>query len=1376
MDRFTRITRGARIAALLILTSSLASAYQGGDIYVDDDSSLGNSGTSWADSYKYLRDALAVSGVDDVIHIARGTYLPDHSETVPGDMGNPLVQFHVERSGELRGGYAGITGANPDERNTDVYLTILSGDLQQNDGGLLDPSSVDESDPLRADNSALVVYIASDAVLDVILDGLVIQDGFNAAGVAGVGGFGAGCLYYGSSGSNLEMVDCVVRGNFAGIAGAGMLHANRGTLAFTDCEFVGNVSRVGGAYACGGAVVMYATRCVFQQNHLIAADDTDLCLGAALCLRPIEGQAVAFIDDCVFQGNSSNTGFGAGKGVVYAGPNHLAVIQSCTFKDNQAESGRGGATLYCDTGTLGVLFANNLCWDASPVGNHMIYPQESAGTSVAYCDLEDLAGNAPPPAMDAGGNFEGEPDFLDEYGRLGEDSLCIDAGMNLIAILSTVDFDLQDRILDDPFSSASGLGGPADGTTPGTPGLRPIIDVGAFEYFSDCNGNDIHDSDDVISGYSEDCNGNGLPDECETLEDCNGDLVPDECQTLDDCDGNGTPDECEDITDCNGNMIPDSCDIADMTSDDCDLDGVPDECDPIDCNGNMIPDSCDIADMTSDDCNLDGVPDECDMIDCNGNLVLDECDIAAATSHDCQPDGIPDECQDDCNDNGIDDSCDIADMTSTDCNSNGEPDECEDLDDCNKDGVPDICVVMEDCNADGTPDVCQSLEDCDMNGTPDECEFHLDCQPNGVPDICEVFDDCDGNSVPDECQPDCDGDDLPDVCEADCQPNGIPDDCEPLTDCNGNSIPDDCDLAAMTSEDCDGNLVPDECDPDCDGDGAPDVCELADMTAEDCDENGYPDNCQPDCDADGVIDPCEEDCDKNGVPDDCETLEDCNMDGTPDVCQDLEDCNKDGTPDECQILADCQPNGIPDACEMWPDCNGNDVPDSCDIDSGFSLDCNFNMQPDECDPDCDRDGIPDDCEIDAGSEDCDMNGVPDECEPDCNMNGVADFCDIRDGFSEDCDEDGVPDECQPDCNMNGIADPCDILSGFSEDCNANIIPDECEFPEGDLNLDGVLDDCELACVEFNRYEDLTPGDTFTAITRTHNPQQEAGYIFVNAADRAGEPVGYNGLIGSLLIVDGIDNFDYQMNAVSFPSPIRAGSLTDLDGDGNLDLNGEEYAMAPNEILIPRFFGQGGPAGMTESKLLLIGLSGGSEFDTNVEFIAANDNEELFSADFSFRCWAKVKLERVSSLFNHDFLSDFTAHDPGEVLGAPHIETGWFRMRGRVANSVAATVSDPAIYGVLIENGGGVSVADLPFEMGSRAGSLLPHAVMGDNQEAGGANFVDPDAAVHRRVPGSLLLYPEFDNRDGVFSVMTVTNVGSETVRGHIVYVGRYQQL
>jgi hypothetical protein len=206
--------------------------------------------------------------------------------------------------------------------------------------------------------------------------------------------------------------------------------------------------------------------------------------------------------------------------------------------------------------------------------------------------------------------------------------------------------------------------------------------------------------------------------------------------------------------------------------------------------------------------------------------------------------------------------------------------------------------------------------------------------------------------------------------------------------------------------------------------------------------------------------------------------------------------------------------------------------------------------------------------------------------------------------------------------------------------------------------------------------------------------------------------------------------------------------------------------------VPRFIGQNMGAGLTSATLVLVGLSGGTEFDTNVDFLLYNDNEEVFSTQHTFRSWAKVRLLDISGAFSHEFLRFFTDQDPEEVLGDPDAEAGWFSMQGRVANSSAASIYDPAIYGFLIERGGGTGAASPPFEQGSRTGHLLPGDVLGDNEEARGVNPNDPTSNVHRRSTGSLLLYPEFDNHAGVLCILTVTNVGKEAVTARFTYYGQ----
>ena len=309
---------------------------------------------------------------------------------------------------------------------------------------------------------------------------------------------------------------------------------------------------------------------------------------------------------------------------------------------------------------------------------------------------------------------------------------------------------------------------------------------------------------------------------------------------------------------------------------------------------------------------------------------------------------------------------------------------------------------------------------------------------------------------------------------------------------------------------------------------------------------------------------------------------------------------------------------------------------------------------------------------------------------------------------------------------------------------------------------------DLGCSEFNRFEELTPNDTLSLIVNVHNAEHAQGFLVVAAADELGEHIGFDALIGQTLVLDGIERFEYSVNALDYRAMVARGEATDLNGDGYRDLDGLEYERTAAELLVPRFIGASPQ--VSPSKLVLIGLAGGGDFDTTVDFLIYNDNEEVFSAEHTFNCWDKVSLTTISNAFSSSFLS---STDHNQLEHAAGRENGWFRMHGAVANSISHSIPNPPIAAVYVERVGGYSVADLPFELGLADGSLLPRGPQGGMFEAIGT-AVDPDGRIARRKPGSLLLYPEFDSRGGMVTLLTVTNTDPvDDVRVHFVYYGKY---
>ena len=338
---------------------------------------------------------------------------------------------------------------------------------------------------------------------DVLIDGLHIQAAFHQRDLSlGLTGLGGGLVCSSSGKVTVKLKGVHVVGNFAGAQGGG-IYNDGGSVQVKDSVIRGNASRVGAGVSSlsmrsEGVSGFEATQVIFEGNCLVSGLEEEPVMGAACSSMGLEGASVLRIDNCLFLQNSALTSSGSGRGCVFLGVRSQARFESNTFRGNSADPSHGGATLYCEPGFIVLNFFNNICWsEVSPI-NHMIYP--SAGiVRVGYNLIESIGANSPPALMDARGNFEGDPDFIDVMGRLGGLSAGIDAGVNQFAERD-VDFDGGTRVLDDPFSSASGIGGPTNSQGPGIPGLRPIVDVGAFEYFRDCNGNGVLDTADVTSG------------------------------------------------------------------------------------------------------------------------------------------------------------------------------------------------------------------------------------------------------------------------------------------------------------------------------------------------------------------------------------------------------------------------------------------------------------------------------------------------------------------------------------------------------------------------------------------------------------------------------------------------------------------------------------------------------------------------------------------------------------------------------------------------------------------------------------------------------------------------------------------------------------
>jgi len=333
----TAMVMAVTTAVTGVTVSALASpALGGGVIYVDASAPLGGDGQSWATAKRYLVDGIAAadaSGVDEV-RVAQGVYKPDQKEVDP-PIGDRTVSFVLHDGLTLRGGYAGLSGSDPDAWDPWTFTTVLSGDLLGDDG---------QPGGGISDNSLRIVHIESVAV---VLSGFTITGG-NANGT-GTSALGSAIR---AADASFVIEHCRIVGNRSGRFGVVWLQAT-GESAVRDCVLEGNSER---AMSANGVAPLVIERCDFIGNHSPAAH-----AGPALGVTTpadaphlVELRECRFLDnttagpagaisgtrflliDSLLAGNSALSG-----GALLTTPGSLAVVGS-VFVDNKAEVGGGG--------------------------------------------------------------------------------------------------------------------------------------------------------------------------------------------------------------------------------------------------------------------------------------------------------------------------------------------------------------------------------------------------------------------------------------------------------------------------------------------------------------------------------------------------------------------------------------------------------------------------------------------------------------------------------------------------------------------------------------------------------------------------------------------------------------------------------------------------------------------------------------------------------------------------------------------------------------------------------------------------------------------------------------------------------------------------
>ncbi|MHC4675993.1 MAG: right-handed parallel beta-helix repeat-containing protein, partial [Planctomycetota bacterium] len=243
-------------------------------IYVDADAAGANDGWSWEDAFNHLQDALAAAVSGDQIRVAEGTYKPTSS-------GDRTATFQLINGVAIYGGFAGAGAGDPNERDVELYETILSGDINT---------------PGDSSDNSYHVVTGSGTDDTAVLEGFTISEG-NA------------------------------NGSDPHYNGGGMYNY-QGSPTVTNCTFSGNTADANGGAVCNWYSSPTVTNCIFTGNSATSGERG----GGGM----FNDHSDPMLTNCTFTGNSSTRG--GGMTTRLGSP----TVTNCTFSGNSAGSEGGG--------------------------------------------------------------------------------------------------------------------------------------------------------------------------------------------------------------------------------------------------------------------------------------------------------------------------------------------------------------------------------------------------------------------------------------------------------------------------------------------------------------------------------------------------------------------------------------------------------------------------------------------------------------------------------------------------------------------------------------------------------------------------------------------------------------------------------------------------------------------------------------------------------------------------------------------------------------------------------------------------------------------------------------------------------------------------
>jgi len=306
-----------QLLPIIILSLFTLSAF--GQIFVKPDASGTGDGSSWADAYTELSDALSVAAEGDEIWVAEGTYLPG------GENANRDALFFLDANIKLYGGFTGTESTLSDRGSYQDHPTILSGDVNGDD-------ILNNFTDNREDNCRHIMWTDTNITNETVIDGFFFQNGHTEGGDgSGNDRRGGAILSYGAP----IIQNCSFTQNYGYFAGAVYPRGSFATgFRILNCDFNENEGRSGGCIYVVSLNAGLIENCSFRNNNAV--------FGTGI----YNASSIDTIRNCTFENNNAGPdGRGAG---IYTSE-VFCLIENCTFNDLIA-SDRTGAGIHATSG------------------------------------------------------------------------------------------------------------------------------------------------------------------------------------------------------------------------------------------------------------------------------------------------------------------------------------------------------------------------------------------------------------------------------------------------------------------------------------------------------------------------------------------------------------------------------------------------------------------------------------------------------------------------------------------------------------------------------------------------------------------------------------------------------------------------------------------------------------------------------------------------------------------------------------------------------------------------------------------------------------------------------------------------------------------